>query len=114
MTISGRREKRVVAVVTAQLLSLDNPSEGETAFTENLSSQGARVVTHRAWQRNERVVVVSAVHRMRARVVYCKVRNDGGYSVGLEFLRQAADGVDDLTNAWSMLHGDKANVSTHP
>lgn len=60
----------------------------ETAFTENVSSRGARVISARRWQPEDRlnIALLPGDFRAHARVAYCQPLPDEGYAVGLEFL----------------------------
>ena len=57
-------------------------------FTENVSTRGARILTQRLWQRNERLTVASLPgdFTSRARVAYCERLREAGFAIGLEFL----------------------------
>lgn len=60
----------------------------ENTFTENVSSRGARVVSIRRWNANDRLTVASPVgdFSSTARVAYCQALREHGYAIGLEFL----------------------------
>lgn len=60
----------------------------ESTFTENVSARGARVVSTRRWEQNERLLFVSRTGEFRssARVAYCQPLQSDGFAVGLEFL----------------------------
>jgi len=59
----------------------------ETAFTENVSSRGARVSSIRRWRCNDTLEIKSLPGGFRAlaRVAYCRPQS-GGFVIGLEFL----------------------------
>lgn len=87
----GRMERRTPLGVVARLESAAEPSvggEGETAYIENISNHGARVITERRWQINERLLLSSLGQGFRptpARVVYCQSLLDHRFAIGLEF-----------------------------
>ncbi|MGA2421079.1 MAG: PilZ domain-containing protein [Candidatus Acidiferrum sp.] len=60
----------------------------ESTFTENVSARGARVISVRRWQLDERLTFVSRTGEFRssARVAYCQPVQGDGFAVGLEFL----------------------------
>ena len=68
----------------------------ESASTENVSSQGLRVLTERPWERDTVLVVLSTVRKLwaRARVVYCEALADNTFAIGMELLAR--------TGAWIM------------
>ncbi len=81
-----RIESRTPTIVAVELSILDEPLTMEIASTENISLHGARVVTRRRWQPNDRVLV----HSLRgdvgsqARVVYCEALQKNAFAIGLE------------------------------
>ena len=74
--------------VAVQISGNESVPGVETTFTENVIASGARVVTSRRWQANERVLLLSLPgdFRARARVAYCQRSSGAGYAIGLEFL----------------------------
>jgi PilZ domain-containing protein len=60
----------------------------ESTFTENVSERGARVVSSRRWELNDRLTFTarSGEFRSMARVAYCQAMQGSGFAVGLEFL----------------------------
>jgi hypothetical protein len=54
-----RSEIRTQAVVAVMLSSLDGRLSTECAFTENVSTRGARVITKQRWRINDSLVVKS-------------------------------------------------------
>ena len=60
----------------------------ESTFTENVSARGARVISVRRWEMDERVTFVSRTGEFRssARVAYCQLMQGDGFAIGLEFL----------------------------
>jgi len=67
----------------------------ETAFTENVSARGARVISLRRWQANDRLTFVSLPgdFRATARVAYCQPLRDKGFAIGIEFLEPSGSWV---------------------
>jgi hypothetical protein len=67
----------------------------ENTFTENVSSRGARVVSIRRWDRNDRLTLTSPVgdFSSSARVAYCQPLRGQGYAIGLEFLEPSGEWV---------------------
>src|ERR1700704_5595462 len=84
---SGRLEKRIRLAVPVEIASPQNPSAAERTITENVCSLGIRVLTQRAKDLNERLVISSLMGDLRtlARVVYCQRLPDGRFGVGLQF-----------------------------
>ena len=60
----------------------------ESTFTENVSTRGARVISTRRWEQNERLTFVSRTGEFRssARVAYCQPLQGDGFAIGVEFL----------------------------
>ncbi len=90
---SGRLEKRIRLAVPVQIVSLLDPAAAERTTTENVCSLGMRVLTQRARQLNERLMISSLVGDLRtlARVVYCQRLPNGCFCVGLQFQEPAAN-----------------------
>jgi hypothetical protein len=88
-----RIERRTSAQFDVDLYGLDEPLAHEMACTENVSRRGARVVTKKPWQRNNRVVIKlpQGNERSRAKVAYCNALPKDGFAVGLK-LSKAFDG----------------------
>jgi PilZ domain len=85
----GRRAEQRMSMSVAVHLSGHQQSPGvETAFTENVSSRGARVISTRRSQTEDRlnIALLPGDFRANARVAYCHPLQDEGYAVGLEFL----------------------------
>jgi len=85
-----RIESRTPTTVSVELSTLDESLTMEITFTENISPHGARVVTKRRWQPNDRVLVNSLRGdlRSRARVVYCEALQKNAFAIGLELFSQ--------------------------
>lgn len=90
-----RGENRVAMEVTLLLAGNHRMMGVEKAFTENVSSRGACVISTRHWLPDETLLVASpAVHFTSvARVAYCHQRGDGRFSAGLEFLEPSGNWV---------------------
>jgi hypothetical protein len=94
MGASARRfESRAPVRVAVDLASVDVRMPAQEGFTENVSERGARVVTNKPWQPNERLNVRSLQGslRARARVVYCQILAGGSFALGLELVTAAGD-----------------------
>ncbi len=85
---SARLEERLPIEVAVQISGNERIPGVETAFTENVSFRGARVVTVRRWQAGDRLLFASLPgdFRATARVAYCQPLRGEGFAIGLEFL----------------------------
>ena len=87
--LSGRMDKRLpIAMVVHLAQELDQPVNGsEVTYTDNISVNGARVVTSRPWQTGEIVQVTPLREEttIRGKVVYCQKLVDDRYCIGLNF-----------------------------
>ena len=85
--IEGRIEKRLLLSVPLELSKLEDPKSAERTITENVCSIGARVLTRRVMEPNERLTVrfLDLSLRTQARVVYCHRLPDGRFGLGLQF-----------------------------
>jgi hypothetical protein len=83
---SGRLEKRIRLAVPVQISSLLDPTPTERTTTENVCSLGMRILTRRARDSNERLMISSLVGDLRtlARVIYCQRLPDGRFGLGLQ------------------------------
>jgi hypothetical protein len=83
---SGRLEKRVRLAVPVQISSVLDPAASERTTTENVCSLGMRILSERARDLNERLMISSLTGNPRtlARVVYCQRLPDGRFAVGLQ------------------------------
>src|SRR3981189_2791273 len=90
---SGRLEKRVRLAVPVEISSPQDPSASERTTTENVCSLGLRILTQRAKEMNERLMISSLAGDLRtlARVVYCQRLPDGRFGVGLQCQGLAVD-----------------------
>ena len=88
---SGRLEKRIQLSLPVQISNLCGPSSTERSTTENVCSLGMRVLTQKARELNERLMISSMVGDLRAlaRVVYCQRLPDGRFGVGIQFEPQS-------------------------
>jgi hypothetical protein len=77
--------------VPVQISSLQDPNGSERSTTENVCSLGLRVLTERAREQNERLLIRSLAGDLRAlaRVVYCERLPDGRFGVGIQFQGEA-------------------------
>jgi len=82
----GRIEKRIRLAVPLEVSKLRDPSDAEHTITEDVCANGVRVLSRRAMEPNERLMVRSLAGDLQtqATVVYCQLR-DGRYAVGLRF-----------------------------
>ena len=87
---SGRLEKRIRLAVPVQISSMLDPAATERTTTENVCSLGIRILTQRARDLNERLMISSVMgdQRTLGRVVYCQRLPDGRFGVGLQFQGQ--------------------------
>src|SRR6266446_3952664 len=84
---SGRLEKRIRLAVPVEISGPENAGEAERTTTENVCSLGIRILTKRARDSNERLMISSLRGDLRAlaRVVYCQRLPGGRFGVGLQF-----------------------------
>ena len=96
-----RRERRTPVKVGLELSSLDEPLTHEMALTENVSRQGARVVTKKRWRTSDRVLVrlPRGDERSRARIAYCDALPGDAFAIGLQF-----SSAVDLSNSERIVH----------
>jgi hypothetical protein len=85
-----RREERFFAFQPVELVNLNQKMSNETTSTQNISSHGARVTTHRIWEPGSFLLVQSLRSDFsgRARVVYWKSFSSSRFTIGLEFVTQ--------------------------
>ena len=87
--LSGRMDKRLpIAMVVHLAQAQGQPVNGsEVTYTDNISVNGARVVTSRPWQAGEIVQVTPLREEttIRGKVVYCQKLVDDRYCIGLNF-----------------------------
>jgi hypothetical protein len=89
LSLEGRMEKRLPIAIVVYLAQAQNQSikEPELAYTDNISTHGACVISSRTWKLGEVVEVSSLKDQMAlcGKVVHCEKRNDDRYAVGLAF-----------------------------
>jgi len=85
----GRKEKRSRRRIEVLLFDGEQPSFGQRASTQNISSIGRRVQTARPWKPGSRLRVKSTMGDLRAtaRVVYCQCLAPNSFALGLELAR---------------------------
>ena len=83
-----RAEKRIPMEIPVFIDDLRLAPGSESTFTENVSARGARVVSVRRWEQNEKLIFVSRSGEFRssARVAYCQPLQGNGFAIGVEFL----------------------------
>ena len=91
--LAKRLEDRISLTVRVDLCSLDVRRPAQECVTENVSTHGARVVSSRPWNLNERLNVHSLPgdFRARARVVYCEPLGVNSFAIGLQLLAAAGN-----------------------
>jgi hypothetical protein len=79
--------------VPVEIANLLDPATTEKTTTENVCSLGIRILTRRARDLNERLMISSVVGELRAlaHVVYCQRLPDGRFGVGLRFQDELID-----------------------
>ncbi|PYU35552.1 MAG: hypothetical protein DMG31_03815 [Acidobacteria bacterium] len=85
-----RREERIFTTEPVELMDLDKRWSAESTSTQNISSHGARVSTHRVWEPGSFLLIKSLRSNFwaRARVVYWRSFSSSRFTIGLEFLTQ--------------------------
>ena len=83
-----RAEKRIPMEIPVFIDGHRLAPGSESTFTENVSARGARVVSVRCWQQNEKLTLISRTGEFRssARVAYCQPLQGSGFAIGVEFL----------------------------
>lgn len=83
-----RAEKRIPMEIAVLIHGHRQAPGSESTFTENVSARGARVVSARHWDEDERLTFASRSGEFRspARVAYCQSLQGNGFAIGLEFL----------------------------
>jgi len=83
-----RAERRIPMEIGVFLEGNQQAPGAESTFTENVSERGARVVSTRRWELNDRLTLISRSGEFRssARVAYCQPMQGDGFAVGVEFL----------------------------
>src|SRR5260370_35595341 len=83
-----RTERRIPMEVPVTLDGHAQLPGNEATFTENVSLRGARVMTIRRWEKDDRLTIAAHAVEFRstARVAYCKSLQDQGYGMAVESL----------------------------
>jgi len=83
-----RTENRIPMEIGCHLEGNRQVPGAESTFTENVSSNGARVVSVRRWEPDDRLVFTArnGEFRSSARVAYCQPLQGDGFAIGVEFL----------------------------
>jgi hypothetical protein len=86
--LSHRTERRIPMEIPVVLDGHRHVPGTESTFTENVSAHGARVVSVRRWETDDRLTLVSRTGEFRssARVAYCQALQGDGFAIGVEFL----------------------------
>jgi len=84
-------EKRSARAVAVELSRPELSHATETAFTENVSLHGVRVVSKQPWRVGDRLLVKSLEgdFRSQAQVMYCQRLPNNALAVGLELFTRA-------------------------
>src|SRR6202050_3799601 len=84
----NRAENRIPMEIPVMIDGHRQAPGSESTFTENVSANGARVVSSRRWEQGERLTFASRTGEFRssARVAYCQPLQGEGFAVGVEFL----------------------------
>lgn len=80
-----------------EISSQREPIASERTVTENVCSQGARILAKQAREPNERLLVRTFRGDLRivARVVYCQRLSGGRFGIGMQFLGNDAKWMPD-------------------
>ena len=83
-----RKEKRNPEKLQVLLSKMAEPLLTESASTDNVSSHGLRVRTHRVWQPDTHLIVQSSRGELwgLAKVVYCQTLPAKAFALGIEFV----------------------------
>jgi PilZ domain-containing protein len=87
-TLNGRADKRLPIAVVVYLGQVQGRivRESELTCTDNVSVNGARVISRRPWQTGELVQLTPLKDEtpIRGRVVYCQRLEEDRYLIGLD------------------------------
>jgi hypothetical protein len=85
--LSGRNEHRAIMHFAACLHARGVLPIVETVMIVNISSHGARVITHRSWHPHDQLVLTELIgdFHIDAEVVYCQRLDHEECAVGLRF-----------------------------
>jgi PilZ domain len=77
----------MAANLSGRLESADAPISSDKVMITNISSHGARVISHRHWQPHDRATLIELTgdFHLAAEVIYCRRQRDDTYVVGLKF-----------------------------
>jgi hypothetical protein len=84
-----RHDKRVPMEVSVQIAGHPEMPGAEMTFTENVSRNGARVLTSRRWRQHDMLMLTSpSGFHSPGRVAYCEraQAHAGNYAIGVELL----------------------------
>ncbi|OLB29838.1 MAG: hypothetical protein DMG41_03165 [Acidobacteria bacterium] len=83
-----RKETRNPEKLQVLLSQMAEPLLAESGSTDNVSSHGMRVRTHRLWTRGSHLIVQSSEGELwgRAKVVYCQTLPANTFALGIEFV----------------------------
>jgi len=84
----NRTERRIPMEISVYLEGNRQVPGAESTFTENVSERGARVISVRRWDPDDRLMLSSRTGEFRssARVAYCQPMQGDGFAIGVEFL----------------------------
>src|SRR5260370_17216864 len=90
-----RAERRIPMEIGVYLEGNRQAPGAESTFTENVSERGARVVTSRRWEPDDRLTFTSGSGEFRssARVAYCQPMQGYGFAFGVEFFEPRGPSV---------------------
>ncbi len=96
--LDGRIEKRVKMTMPVDLVTVEGQLTTERVITVNVSPHGARVLTKRRWQTDERpwLSSLTSYFRLPGIVVYCQPLSNGDFCLGLKFLASLKDFGDNF------------------
>ena len=88
--LTGRREKRELQKFRVLVSNGHGPPQVGYAWTENVTSQGARILTDWHWEPGSVIRLDSSTGEFltHARVVYCQALPSNAFAIGLEFREQ--------------------------
>jgi len=101
---TGRREARELQKFRVLISNGQGPPHVEYAWTENVSSMGARIRTERPWEPGTVIRLDSSAGQFltQARVVYCQSILSSTFAIGLEFHVRADGWVTGVGNVRSL------------
>jgi hypothetical protein len=77
----------MAANLAGRLRSADAPISSESVVITDISSRGARVISHRNWRPRDRATLIEPTgdFHLAAEVIYCRRLRDDAFVVGLRF-----------------------------